>query len=72
MVSEHKEKKIRNIFQKYVPKDVIDKFFTDPESMLVGENRVLSIFFSDIRSFTTISEGLECEICHVFTSLAEA
>ncbi|MCK5673542.1 MAG: adenylate/guanylate cyclase domain-containing protein, partial [Spirochaetales bacterium] len=30
VVSEHKEKKIRNIFQKYVPKDVIDKFFTDP------------------------------------------
>lgn len=59
VVSEHKEKKIRNIFQKYVPKDVIDKFFTDPESMLVGENRVLSILFSDIRSFTTISEGME-------------
>ena len=59
VVSEHKEKKIRNIFQKYVPKDVIDKFFTDPESMLVGENRVLAILFSDIRSFTTISEGLE-------------
>ena len=62
VVSEHKEMKIRNIFQKYVPKDVIDKFFTDPESMLVGENRVLSILFSDIRSFTTISEGLEPEV----------
>ncbi len=59
VVSEHKEKKIRNIFQKYVPKDVIDKFFSDPESMLVGENRVLSILFSDIRGFTTISESLE-------------
>lgn len=62
VVSENKEIKIRNIFQKYVPKDVIDKFFTDPESMLVGENRVLSILFSDIRSFTTISEGLEPDI----------
>ncbi len=62
VVSEHKEKKIRNIFQKYVPKDVIDKFFTDPESMLVGENRVLSILFSDIRGFTTISEGMEPDV----------
>ncbi len=26
--------------------------------MLVGENRVLSVLFSDIRSFTTISEGM--------------
>lgn len=59
VVSEHKEKKIRNIFQKYVPKDVIDKFFSEPESMLTGENRILSILFSDIRGFTTISEGLE-------------
>ena len=58
VVSQHKEMKIRNIFQKYVPKDVIDKFFEDPESMLTGENRVLSILFSDIRRFTTISEGL--------------
>ncbi|MCK5196921.1 MAG: HAMP domain-containing protein, partial [Spirochaetales bacterium] len=58
VVAKHKEMKIRNIFQKYVPKDVIDKFFTDPESMLTGENRVLAILFSDIRSFTTISEGL--------------
>jgi len=56
--SEHKEKKIRNIFQKYVPKDVIDKFFSDPESMLVGENRNLTILFSDIRNFTTISENM--------------
>lgn len=59
VVARHKETKIRNIFQKYVPKDVIDKFFQDPESMLVGENRVLSILFTDIRGFTTISEGLE-------------
>ncbi|MDR2144714.1 MAG: adenylate/guanylate cyclase domain-containing protein [Treponema sp.] len=54
-----KEERIRTIFQKYVPKDLIDKFFASPESMLVGDNRTLAILFSDIRSFTTISEGLE-------------
>jgi len=53
-----KEERIRNIFQKYVPNDVIEKFFASPEKMLVGDNRRLSILFSDIRSFTTISEGL--------------
>jgi class 3 adenylate cyclase/HAMP domain-containing protein len=53
-----KEQRIRHIFQKYVPKDLIDKFFASPESMLVGENRVLAILFSDIRSFTTISENM--------------
>jgi class 3 adenylate cyclase len=58
VIAHKKEMRIRNIFQKYVPTDVIDTFFANPESMLVGENRVLSILFSDVRSFTTISEGL--------------
>lgn len=58
VMAKRKEAKIRNIFQKYVPKNVIDRFYSDPESMLVGENRVLAILFSDIRSFTTISEGI--------------
>ncbi len=57
VLAERNERKIRNIFQKYVPKDVIDSVFANPEQMLVGQNRVLSILFSDIRSFTTISEG---------------
>ena len=53
-----KEERIRHIFQKYVPNDVIERFFASPEKMLVGDNRSLSILFSDIRSFTTISEGM--------------
>ena len=53
-----KEHRIRQIFQKYVPKDLIDKFFASPESMLIGENRELAVLFSDIRSFTTISESM--------------
>jgi len=53
-----KEERVRQIFQKYVPNDVIERFFASPEKMLVGDNRKLSILFSDIRSFTTISEGM--------------
>jgi class 3 adenylate cyclase/HAMP domain-containing protein len=53
-----KEERVRQIFQKYVPKDVIERFFASPEKMLVGDNRDLSILFSDLRSFTTISEGM--------------
>jgi class 3 adenylate cyclase/HAMP domain-containing protein len=56
-----KEERIRQIFQKYVPKDVIERFFASPEKMLVGDKRSLSILFSDIRGFTTISEGLSPE-----------
>jgi len=58
VVAQHKEQKIRNIFQKYVPKAVIDQFFASPEQMLVGEERILALLFSDIRGFTTISERM--------------
>jgi adenylate cyclase len=57
VLAEKNEHKVRNIFQKYVPKNVIDNFFVNPEKMLLGDNRVVAILFSDIRSFTTISEG---------------
>ncbi|HOV64694.1 MAG TPA: adenylate/guanylate cyclase domain-containing protein, partial [Spirochaetia bacterium] len=58
VIAQKKEERIRHIFQKYVPQDLIDKFFENPESMLVGDNRVLSVLFSDIRGFTTISESM--------------
>ncbi len=60
-VSEKKESKVRHMFQKYVPQELIDQFFASPESMLVGQNRELSVLFSDIRSFTSISERMDPE-----------
>ncbi len=58
VLSRKKERKIRNMFEKYVPQELIDRLFSNPESMLIGKNRNLSILFSDIRSFTTISERM--------------
>ena len=58
VLAQKREAKVRKIFQKYVPQELIDRFFQNPDSMLVGENRNLSILFSDIRSFTSISEGI--------------
>jgi adenylate cyclase len=58
VLAQKREHKIRNIFQKYVPQDLIDRFFKNPEEMLVGDNRELVVLFSDIRGFTTISEGM--------------
>ena len=58
VVAKENEKKIRNIFQKYVPHDVIEQFFNDPDGMLTGSSRELAVLFSDIRGFTTISENM--------------
>ncbi len=72
VLAEKKERKIRNIFQKYVPKDVIETIFKNPEKMLIGDNRVVAILFSDIRSFTTISEGyMPDELVHVLNKYFE-
>jgi adenylate cyclase len=59
VISQKREQKIRHIFQKFVPVDVIDQFFRNPEAMLTGDNRILAVLFSDIRDFTGISEGKE-------------
>ncbi len=45
-----------------MPKDVIESYFQNPEAMLVGSNRPVAVLFSDIRSFTTISESMEPDV----------
>ena len=58
--TEEREKRhIRGMFQRYVSPDVVDKLIEDPAKLrLGGEKRHLSVLFSDIRGFTTISEKL--------------
>ncbi|MDF2577971.1 MAG: hypothetical protein K0S74_1455 [Chlamydiales bacterium] len=53
-----KEGKIRGVFSKFVPAEIIDSLIEkqDVSSLLVGEKRSIAVLFSDIRSFTTISE----------------
>jgi len=61
--TEEREKRhIRGMFQKYVSPEVVDKLIHDPAGLrLGGEKRHLSVLFSDIRGFTTISEKLPPE-----------
>ena len=58
VTAQRQEKRTQTLFGKFVPESVIHQYFTNPEDTLVGENRVMSVLFSDIRSFTTISEGM--------------
>jgi adenylate cyclase len=53
---------IKNAFKQYLSPDVIDQLIVHPERLkLGGERRMLSIFFSDLEGFTSISEGLDPE-----------
>lgn len=56
------EERVRHIFQKYVPAEIIDEVLkTKGDQLLVGKKQQATILFSDIRSFTSIAEKLTAE-----------
>ncbi len=58
-VSEKERRKVKQTFQPYFAPAVLEEILKDPESLkLGGQKREASILFSDIRSFTTITENL--------------
>ncbi|MBP7602571.1 MAG: CHASE2 domain-containing protein [Spirochaetes bacterium] len=59
-VSEESQKRfIKSAFSHYLSPHVIDEIIKNPESLnLGGEMREISIFFSDVAGFSTISEKL--------------
>jgi adenylate cyclase len=61
--TEEKSRKwITSVFGKYVSPVVIDTLIKNPDKLnLGGEKRNITIFFSDIRGFTPISEKLQPE-----------
>lgn len=60
ILTEEKEKKaIQNMFSNYVSKSVVDELIKHPEKLeLGGEDKEITVLFSDIRGFTTLSEKL--------------
>ncbi|HZQ90509.1 MAG TPA: adenylate/guanylate cyclase domain-containing protein [Terriglobales bacterium] len=69
MIFEEREKrKVRRTFARYVSPGVIALIEKDPQKYFRagGETKDLTIMFSDIRSFTTIAEGLTAdELVHL-------
>ena len=58
-VSKQQEQRVRTVFQKYVPQDLINRYIKNPESLLLGENREVAVLFSDIRGFTKLAESMQ-------------
>jgi adenylate cyclase len=49
-----------SLFGQYVPPDLVKEMSRDPENYSLASRKLeLSVLFTDIRSFTTISEGLD-------------
>ncbi|MCE2948150.1 MAG: adenylate/guanylate cyclase domain-containing protein [Betaproteobacteria bacterium] len=54
------KRQITGLFGQYVPPELVDEMAKDPGRFsMEGESRELSVLFTDVRGFTTISEGLD-------------
>ncbi|MDR1933725.1 MAG: CHASE2 domain-containing protein, partial [Spirochaetales bacterium] len=58
MTEEKDKRRIREMFSKYVSPAVVDEILRTPRIELGGVDRDLTVFFSDIRGFTTMSESM--------------
>ncbi len=54
------KRQITSLFGQYVPGELVDEMSNHPEQVsMAGDSREMTILFSDVRGFTTISEGLD-------------
>ncbi len=57
---ERKKRQLKGTFQKYVSPEIVEEILKDPSKLELGGMKMeMSVFFSDIRGFTTISEKLD-------------
>ncbi len=60
LVEERARRKVEKVFGYYMDRNVLDRLIeTDPEALLAGEARDVSILFLDIRNFTVLSTQRE-------------
>ncbi len=60
LTEERKKKHLRSTFSKYVSPAIVDEILKDPENIELGGKKIrMSVSFSDVRGFTTISEKLD-------------
>ena len=52
------EKRVKSAMARYMSKEVVDQLLEAGEDQLGGKDQKISVLFSDVRSFTTISEAL--------------
>lgn len=59
-VESRTKRQITGLFGQYVPSELVDEMSKNPEQVsMEGESREMTVLFSDVRGFTTISEGLD-------------
>ncbi len=59
IISQREKRMITGAFKHYVPQKVVDQIIENPDKLtLGGEERVVTVMFTDVAGFTSISEKL--------------
>lgn len=59
-VESRRKQRLGRLFGQYIPAELVEEMDASGEELsLEGESREMSVLFSDVRGFTTISEKLE-------------
>ena len=61
-VEDYQKRVVKKLFGRYVSKDVFEQLMAHPDrAELGGKRREMSVLFSDIRGFTTVTEKGDAE-----------
>jgi len=54
------KRQLAKLFGQYIPPELVDEMSDDPTDVIMeGQSKEMTVLFSDVRGFTTISEGLD-------------
>jgi len=76
-VEDYQKRVVKKLFGRYVSKDVFEQLMAHPDrAELGGKRREMSVLFSDIRGFTTVTEkgdaeGLVAQLNEYFSRMVE-
>jgi adenylate cyclase len=63
LTEERSKKQLRSVFQKYVSPAIVEEVLSHPDRVELGGRKMeVTVFFSDVRDFTSISEKLDPKV----------